>query len=339
MTDLTPTQHRKNDHLRICTTENVNSSMTAGFENVHIPHCALPEINFDDISLQCKFLGQTLSYPLLISSMTGGSDEGEAINQKLAQFAQKYNLAMGVGSQRVLLENRSADCFALRRVAPKAVLLANIGAVQLNYGVSYSDCTWLVEKLQAQGLILHLNALQEAIQPEGNRNFEGLLKKISELKKQMPSTPLILKETGCGLDYKSAVRALEAGVDILDVAGLGGTHWGFIEGLRSSEQKTLGTTFRNWGNPTAALLADLRKKLPHSTYLIASGGIRTGLEAAKAFYLGADLVGMALPFLISAQSKFDQSLDRTLETFAKELKVALFCSGSKNIEELKKYGQ
>lgn len=327
------TSRRKDEHLDIVRTRDVNSQLDAGWDAIELPHCALPETNFKEISLATKFLGREFSAPLLISSMTGGSPEGERINQVLAALAERRRIPMGVGSQRVALENRDKRLFALREVAPTATLYANLGIVQFNYGVSVDDALWLVEHLRADALILHANVLQEAIQFEGDRNFKGLLAKIPDLKKRL-TVPLILKETGCGLDAVTCRRAVDAGFDALDIAGLGGTHWGFIEGLRHEQRRELGELFRNWGLPTARALGEARKAVGAKVPLIASGGVRHGLDAAKALRLGADLVGLAAPFLKAAVNG-DQALDSFFDLQVEALKIALFCGGASKLEEWK----
>jgi isopentenyl-diphosphate delta-isomerase len=240
---------------------------------------------------------------------------------------------MGVGSQRVSIEKPEQNFFSIRRVVPKVTLFANIGAVQFNYGVSINELLKLSDKLQASAFILHLNPLQEAIQKEGNTNFSSLLSKIEAFKKKL-SIPLIIKEVGTGLDLKSAKALINVGVDALDIAGKGGTHWGYIEGLREKSRQQMGELFRDWGHPTPSLLKELRKNLDSKFPIIASGGIRTGLDAAKAIYLGANLVGMALPFLKTAQDK-NSSLESFFDFHCEALKIALFCSGSRTPEELK----
>ena len=341
------TLSRKDEHLDLCSQKNVNSIGSAGWEHITLPHSALPDLNFDEISLESKFLDKNFSAPLLISSMTGGSARGEQINQTLALFAQEMKIPMGVGSQRIFLEDKSEkilgsqEVFNLRKVAPRAVLYANIGAVQLNYGVSIKDCLYLIEKLQAQALILHLNPLQEAIQKEGNRNFKNLWPKISELCKQS-SVPIILKETGCGLDAQTCRRAHEVGIKAIDIAGFGGTHWGYIEGLRHTERASLGEQFRSWGIPTTEALIEARSILGKSFPIIASGGIRNGLEAAKAIYLGADFTGLALPFLKAFDQKTEaeqvEKLKKTYFELCEALKISLFCTNSANIAKLKDKG-
>ncbi len=323
---------RKDEHLDLCANNSVNSTHPAGWDEIEIPHCAAPEINFQSIDVTTQFLGHRVSAPIMISSMTGGSAEGEKLNALLSEFAQQQNIPMGVGSQRIQLENKDLSLFNLRKHAPKSILYANIGLVQFNYGVGVDDCQWLVDKLEASALILHLNPLQEAIQFEGNRDFSNLLKNISVLKKKL-SVPVILKETGCGLDLQTAKRALEEGADALDIAGRGGTHWGYIEGLRHNDRLELGEMFRNWGTPSADLLVQLRKHLGASTILISSGGLRHGLDVAKAMHLGANMTAMAQPFLKAAKLG-PASLEQFFKTQVEALKIAMFCSGAKNLEEL-----
>jgi isopentenyl-diphosphate delta-isomerase len=326
---------RKQAHLDLCRTQDVSSLSKAGWENFRLPHRALPELDFAQVTTECQFLGHSFATPFLISSMTGGSPEGERINQMLAEFAEARRIPMGVGSQRVALENRAAGLFRLRQVAPRATLFANIGVVQLNYGVTVDDCRWLVDQLEAQALILHANPLQEAIQTEGDRNFAQLWSRVRELKRKLP-VPLILKETGCGLDGETCARAAEAGIDALDVAGLGGTHWGFIEGLRDPKRRALGEIFRDWGIPTAEALIEAREAAGPELPIIASGGVRDALDAAKAAYLGADLVGMALPFLKKA-AEGPQALHEFLDLQTEALRIALFCSGLATWEAMKKH--
>jgi isopentenyl-diphosphate delta-isomerase len=324
---------RKQDHLDLCRTLDVSSQTQAGWDAIRLPHVALPEIDFRNVSLRSRFLGFEFSSPFLISGMTGGSSEGERINELLAQFAQERSIPMGVGSQRVALSERNKSFFRLREMAPRAVLFANIGAVQLNYGVTSDDLKWIVEQLEAQALVLHANPLQEAIQAEGDRDFSGLWKKITQLKREL-KIPIILKETGCGLDPQSCRRAVEAGLDALDIAGLGGTHWGFIEGLRNPQRAKLGEIFRNWGRPSAQALADAYEAVGTGMPLIASGGLRSGLDAAKALYLGAQIVGMALPFLKAVSEGGLEALSAFLDLHEEALRVALFCMGAETLESL-----
>jgi isopentenyl-diphosphate Delta-isomerase len=335
MTDLTPIQQRKEEHLELCREQDVESQLGAGWSTVTLPHCALPDLDLKDVDTRVEFLGHKLAAPFLISSMTGGSPEGESVNLVLARLAESKGLAMGVGSQRILAEKRDSKMFSIRESAPKAVLFANIGAVQLNYSVGVDDCRFIVDRLRAQALVLHLNPLQEAVQLEGDRNFSGLWPKIQQLCKTV-GVPVILKETGCGIDPLTAKRGIEAGVAALDVAGLGGTHWGFIEGLRSQKRRELGAIFRDWGIPSKnALEAVVAVARSTKTPVIASGGLRSGLDAARGLFLGADLCGMALPFLRAA-AQGERELESFFDTQVEALKIALFCTGSANVAALKK---
>lgn len=327
------TTTRKDEHLDICIKKDVSSQGSAGWDNVELPHCALPDIDFSEIDLQSEFLGQTFSAPLLISSMTGGSEKGERINEELSIFASEMRIPMGVGSQRVALEEKDKKLFSLRKIAPKAVLYANIGAVQLNYGVSTDDCRFLVDSLEAQALILHLNPLQEAIQKEGDRNFKGLWNKIEALSSSL-SVPVILKETGCGLDVETCLKAKNSGIAAVDIAGFGGTHWGYIEGLRNTSRVKLGETFRSWGIPTVEALFLAREALGPEFPIIASGGIRNGLEIAKSLYLGANLSGMALPFLKAAEEG-TEALKALYDETCEAIRIALFCTNCSTPLEIK----
>jgi len=330
---LTETSRRKQDHLDLCLNHNVESRESSSWDSIQLPHRALPEINFNDINLSTTFFKRKYAAPYLISSMTGGSPQGEELNLRLARFAEEKNIPMGVGSQRVALENREYGFFSrLRKEAPTVTLFANIGAVQLNYGVSADDCQWLIDSLEAQAFTLHCNPLQEAIQREGNRDFSNLFRKIEQIKKSL-TVPLILKETGCGIDPVTAQKAMDAGVDAIDIAGRGGSHWGFIEGLRSPERRELGVLFRNWGNESAQATRDCLRIVNKRIPVIASGGIRSGLDASKALYLGATLCGMALPFIRAAEQG-EEVLNTFWNTQTEALKIALFCMGCKEVYAL-----
>jgi isopentenyl-diphosphate delta-isomerase len=330
------TQTRKDDHLKICLEENVQCrQITNGLENYRFDHCCLPELNFTDIDLTTSFLGRKLGYPLLISSMTGGTENAKLINCRLAEIAQAYKIPMGVGSGRVVIEKPEvAETFNVRHLAPDVPLWANLGAVQLNYGYGWQQCLKLVDLLEADALILHLNPLQECIQPHGDTNFSKLLDQI-ELVCDKLSIPVIVKEVGNGISASMAQKLWQAGVKAIDVAGAGGTSWAKVESERAetSWQRQLGQTFADWGIPTADCLLQIRQsnsQLP----LIASGGIRNGLEVVKALALGADLVGLAFPFL-KAASKSPQALDELMQLLIAEIKTTLFCTGNSHIKDLK----
>ncbi|MFW6296079.1 MAG: type 2 isopentenyl-diphosphate Delta-isomerase [Halothece sp.] len=333
---MSETQTRKADHLRICLEEDVQFRRnTNGFERYRFTHCCLPELDYSEIDLCTSFLGKPLATPLLISSMTGGTEEAKRINHRLAEVAQRYQLAMGVGSQRVAVEKPEvADTFAVRSLAPDILLFANLGAVQLNYTYGLDQCLRVVDLLEADALILHLNPLQESIQTNGDRNFKGLLDKIAFLCKKLP-VPVIGKEVGNGISAIMAQRLMEAGVSAIDVAGAGGTSWAKVESERATDsfQRELGKTFADWGLPTAECLVDIRQ-INSSIPLIASGGLRNGLDVAKAIALGADLAGLAFPFL-QAASESPEALDNLVQQLIAEMTIALFCTGNSNIEQLK----
>jgi isopentenyl-diphosphate Delta-isomerase len=333
------TQARKADHLKVCLEDDVQCrDVTSGLERYRLTHCCLPELDYAEIDLRTQFLGKSLNAPLLISSMTGGTDLARTINQRLACLAQEHRLAMGVGSQRVAIENpHVADSFTLRKLAPDALLFANIGAVQLNYTYGLEQCLKAVELLEADALILHLNAVQEAVQTRGDKNFKGLFEKIAKLCDQLP-VPVIAKEVGNGISGVMAEKLLAVGVSAIDVAGAGGTSWAKVEAGRAQDpkQRRLGQTFADWGIPTAECLLQVRAVAP-TVPLIASGGLRNGLDAAKAIALGADLAGMALPFLAAA-TESDQTLQELMEILLAELTTALFCSGSANLGALRRSG-
>lgn len=330
------TQNRKADHLRICLDEDVQfSANTNGLERYRFTHCCLPEIDRQDINLTTTFLGKQLSAPLLISSMTGGTEQAGIINQRLAEVAQHYKIAMGVGSQRVAVEKpQVASTFAVRSHAPDILLFANLGAVQLNYDYGLDQCLRIVDLLAADALILHLNPLQECIQTTGDTNFRGVLDKIEKLCAKLP-VPVIAKEVGNGISGAMAEKLLAAGVAAIDVAGAGGTSWAKVESERAENplQRRLGMTFADWGLPTAECITDIRAKSPHVP-LIASGGLRHGLDAAKALALGADIAGMALPFL-QAAAQSETALYDLVEVLLAEITTVLFCTGNTTIEQLK----
>ena len=334
---MTNTQTRKADHLRICLEDDVQfGNLTNGLDRYRFDHCCLPELDLSEVDLKTKFLHKTLKAPILISSMTGGTQQAKTINCRLAVAAQKHGLAMGVGSQRIAVENPdTAHTFAVRSLAPDAVLFANLGAVQLNYTYGLEQCLRVVEILQADALILHLNPLQECIQPHGDTKFKGLLDKIKQLCQQI-GVPVIAKEVGNGISAKMAAKLIDVGVDVIDVAGAGGTSWAKVESERAETnlQRRLGRTFADWGISTADCIVQIRDSYPDLP-LIASGGLRDGMEVAKAIALGADLAGLAWPFL-QAASESERALDELIELLVAEIKTVLFCTGNKNLTELKR---
>lgn len=333
------TQTRKADHLRICLEEDVQCQQTTnGLERYRFTHCCLPEINRNEISLSTAFLGKQLAAPLLISSMTGGTDLAGIINHRLAEVAQHYKIAMGVGSQRVAVEHpQVASTFAVRSHAPDILLFANLGAVQLNYDYGLDECRRVVDILAADALILHLNPLQECIQPRGDTNFRGLLDKIEKLCSKLP-VPVIAKEVGNGISAVMAAKLLAAGVTAIDVAGAGGTSWAKVESERAenAKQRRLGMLFADWGIPTAECITSIRATMPQVP-LIASGGLRHGLDIAKAIALGANIAGSALPFL-QAASESEAALYALVDILIAEITTVLFCTGNSNLEQLQSSG-
>jgi isopentenyl-diphosphate delta-isomerase len=333
---LTKTQKRKKEHLEICLdTESVTSASGTGLNRYRFVHNALPELDIDEIDLSTTFLGKRLQAPILISSMTGGFDLARKVNRNLAAAAQSLGLAMGVGSQRVAVEEPSAaGSFEVRDVAPDILLFGNLGAVQLNYGYTVEHCRRAVSMIGADALILHLNVLQEAVQPEGNRNFKGLGEKIAAVCREL-EVPVIAKEVGNGISVDAATRLQRAGVKALDVAGYGGTSWSAVEAQRAVKQgKRPDTAFAAWGIPTEEAIVSVRQALP-DIQLIASGGVRSGVDIAKAIALGADLGAFGQPLLAAAL----ESSAKVVEFIAgviHELKVSMLCVGAVDLTALRK---
>ncbi len=330
------TQVRKADHLRICLDEDVQFHRTGnGLDRYRFVHCCLPELDYQDLVLNTTFLGKSLGAPLLISSMTGGTEQAKLINTRLAEVAQQYRLAMGVGSQRVAVENPELQStFSIRAIAPDALVFANLGAVQLNYSYGLEQCQQVVDWLGADALILHLNPLQECVQTRGDTNFKGLLAKIETLCQQLP-VPVIAKEVGNGISAKMAKRLIDCGISAIDVAGAGGTSWARVESERAQDfkQRRLGNTFADWGLPTADCITAIRAIAPEIP-LIASGGLRTGLDVAKTIALGADLAGLAWPFL-QAASDSEAAVYDLAELLVAEISTAMFCTGSATLADLR----
>ena len=332
---LTKTQARKKEHLEICLdTENVSSHSSTGLDRYRFIHNALPELDLDEIDVGTTFLGKKLRAPILISSMTGGFDLARKVNRNLAAAAQELGIAMGVGSQRVAIEEPAAvDSFQVRDVAPDILLLGNLGAVQLNYGYSIDQCRRAVEMIGADALILHLNVLQEALQPEGNRNFKGLTEKIATVCREL-KVPVVVKEVGNGISVEVAKRLHGAGVAAIDIAGKGGTAWSAVEAQRATQQgKPYSGTFTDWGIPTEEALVGVRAALPQ-IQLVASGGIRSGLDIAKSVALGADMAAFGQPLLAAALESLREVV-KFIDGIIHELKVAMLCVGAANLQSLR----
>jgi isopentenyl-diphosphate delta-isomerase len=334
MGKVTQTGSRKANHIQINLEHNVGSGLTTGLECYRFTHQALPELDMEEVCLRLDLFNKKLNAPLLISSMTGGTDEAARINRTLAEAAQETGIAMGLGSQRVAIENPELEItYKIRRYAPDILLFANLGAVQLNYGYGIEECLRVVEMAEADALILHLNALQEAVQPEGQMHFKGLLSKIEIICRNLP-VPVIAKEVGWGISEQAAVQLASAGVAAIDVAGAGGTSWSQVEMHRAKNegQARLAAAFIDWGIPTAESIHIVRQAVPGMT-IFASGGIRSGIDIAKAIALGASLGGMANPLLKSAVESKEATI-QTIKEIMLEMQVCMFAAGAANIEQL-----
>ena len=327
---------RKEEHLHINLEEDVQpKDVTTGLENYHFLHQALPEIDASAIDLSATLFGKQLKAPLIISSMTGGIEAARHINRNLAQAAQAMGIAMGVGSQRAAIDDPEvAITYQIRDVAPDILLFANLGAVQLNYGYGVAECQRAVEMIQADALILHLNPLQEALQQNGNTNFAGLLSKIERVCHELP-VPVVVKEVGWGISQSVAQMLAATGVSGIDTAGAGGTSWGEVERHRAHSEisNSIAAAFSHWGISTAESIRMVQQGAPGIT-LIAGGGIRTGVDAAKAIALGADVVAIAAPFLKAAATSAE-AVTQTITEIIEELRVAMFCIGVANLDQLK----
>ncbi len=330
----TPISKRKQDHIRINLEEDVSSACTTGLEGYHFLHQALPEMALNDVNLTQQLFEKEQAVPLFVSSMTGGTDKAASINRILATAAQEVGLAMGVGSQRAAINSPElADTFKVRQYAPDILLFANLGAVQLNYGYGLDACRRAVEMVEADALILHLNPLQEALQPEGDHNFRDLVSKISLLSEKL-EVPLIVKEVGWGISVETAESLLDAGVSAIDVAGAGGTSWSQVEMYRledSFQAKTAGA-FIDWGIPTSESILNVRK-VSQKVPVFASGGLRTGVDIAKCLALGATMGGLASVFLKAADDSLESAIN-TMRMIVDQIRIAMFACGAKNLDEL-----
>jgi len=329
-------ERRKADHIRINLEEDVAfKALSNGLEKVFFMHRALPELDLAAVDTSTSVLGKSLRTPLLISSMTGGTERARAINRELAAGAQAAGLAMGLGSMRAAIEDPAlASTYQVRDVAPDILLFANLGAVQLNYGYGLAQCRRAVDMIAADALILHFNALQEAVQPEGDGNFAGLLGKVEAICRALP-VPVVAKEVGWGFSAEDARRLGEAGVAAIDVAGAGGTSWSQVEMYRAPTARLarVAGAFIDWGIPTAVSIRYCREAAPHLP-IFASGGIKNGIEAAKCIALGASLVGLAGEFLRAADREGAAGVVELAETITDELRVAMFCAGAADLPAL-----
>jgi isopentenyl-diphosphate delta-isomerase len=331
------TAGRKAEHIRINLEEDVAAKgVTTGLERYRFIPRALPEIDLADVDVSRDLFGYRLRAPLFISCMTGGVPEAEVINHTLAEAAQELGLAIGLGSGRVLLERPEVlPSFDIRPSAPDVPILANLGAIQLNRGVGTEQCRRLVDLLRADALVLHLNALQEALQPEGDTNFACLLDRIAVLCRDL-DVPVVAKEVGWGIAPDEVKLLLQAGVAAVDVAGAGGTSWSEVERHRmdSPLRQRVAAAFADWGLPTADAVRDARRAAPEAL-IFASGGIRDGMDVARAIALGADMVGMAGPFLRAASQGTDAVLDLATEMI-EVLRTVMFCIGAPTLDDLRR---
>jgi isopentenyl-diphosphate delta-isomerase len=330
-------EQRKADHIRVNLEEDVSfDRLTVGFERYRFIHQALPELDLRQVDLGTTFFGKRLNAPVLISCMTGGTDQARQINRNLAIAAQHYGIPMGLGSQRAgIVHPEKADTFKVRDVAPDILLFANLGAVQFNYGFGLDECRRAVAMIEADALVLHLNPLQEAVQPEGDVDFSGLAKKIEAVCKQL-EVPVIAKEVGWGISEQTARLLIDAGVAAIDVAGSGGTSWSQVEMYRAPTDlhQRVAAAFRDWGIPTSESIQMVRRAAPDIP-IIASGGLRSGIDIAKAIALGAHLGGMAGPFLKAAAVSVEAVME-TIEETIRVLRIAMFSAGAGDLAALQR---
>ena len=331
------TAKRKREHLELCLTDDVKFKMkTNGFDKYDFKHYALTEVEIDKINFETKLFKKKISYPFLISCMTGGTTEAENINAKLAVAAQDLNIPIGVGSQRQALENQNYhDSYkTIRKNAPTVPVFGNIGAAQIVKLKKLKAVQSLVDQIEADAMVIHLNPLQELLQKEGEPNFKGLLTKIKELVKIL-DVPVIVKEVGSGISGLAAKKLLEVGVKGIDVAGAGGTSWAGVEMLRMKNQKDV--ELWDWGIPTASCIYDVHKLKKNSKFiLIGSGGINSAMDAVKAIALGADLVASARVILQTLNKSGIEGVKNLIESWFEFIKSIMFLTGSQSLSDLQK---
>ncbi|WXG45032.1 MAG: type 2 isopentenyl-diphosphate Delta-isomerase [Promethearchaeati archaeon SRVP18_Atabeyarchaeia-1] len=335
------TSERKLDHIRICLTKDVQSlHKRPGFLDIELIHNALPEIDLSDVSTETEFFGKRIAAPLAIAGMTGGHPIAMRINEALAKAAQEARIAMGIGSQRAAIEDPSLEesYSIVRKVAPDIPIIANLGAPQLSRGYGIGEARKAVEMVEADALAIHLNPLQEAVQTEGETKTSGVLDKIGRIASKL-DVPLIAKETGCGIAYEEACKLLDCNVKGVDVGGAGGTSWAAVEAYRELAQTPsnadgyhMGLIFRDWGIPTAASVLEV--SLVKSLTIIATGGVRNGIDVAKSIALGANIAGVALPLLSPAYSGDQTTLAAMIKRMIRELRTSMYLTGSKDLKDL-----
>jgi isopentenyl-diphosphate delta-isomerase len=326
-------QKRKSEHIRLCTTKDVAfKEKTTLLECVELNYKALPELSLDEVNLSTEFLGKKFSFPFMISAITGGAAESKKINAELAQAAQEFGIGLGLGSMRAVLQQPSLiDTYFVRDAAPDIFIAANIGVAQLKQ-YSPAQINEAITALEADALAIHINAAQEAVQPEGDVDFSGLIAKIAEYSEKI-KVPVYVKEVGHGISFEVAMALKETNIKAIDVQGAGGTSWAKVDSLR--HKTSFGAVFQDFGVPTAASIIETKHAL-HATSkkIIASGGIRNGLDAVKALVLGADLCASAMPILQAQQKKGAEGVKTYLNEIKKEMEIASFLLGCKNLAEL-----
>jgi len=336
MSDAPPTD-RKDQHLDVVLSGRGRHARDAGFDSIRFVHEALPDLDHDKIDLGADFLGRRLKAPLLISSMTGGPARAEAVNARLAEAAQHLGIALAVGSQRTALQDSAVAGLdlSLRRRAPDTPILSNIGAAQLTRGFGLDEARRVIEMIGADALIVHLNPLQEACQPEGDRDWWGVGAALEALIRKI-EVPVVVKETGAGLSGRTARRLIDMGAAAVDVAGAGGSNWALIEGERAADpaDKAHALAFADWGIPTPRAIVDVRRACPDAV-VIGSGGIRDGLDVARAIRLGADIVGQAAGAL-QAATLSTEAVVAHFQGLIRQLRTTCFCTNSGNLGALRR---
>ncbi|MBD3362614.1 type 2 isopentenyl-diphosphate Delta-isomerase [Candidatus Dojkabacteria bacterium] len=330
---------RKNEHLDIVLHEDVEPHFSY-LSQYFLDYVSMPEIDMNEIETNFSFFGFPLSFPFYISSMTGGSQLAKKINTNIAIACEEEKIGFGLGSMRIVYEKpETLSSFDVKKHCPNIPMFTNLGIVQLNYGMKYDDIQNLIDKVSADGIFFHINHLQEAIQPEGNKNYKNLLNKFEKIVTKL-EIPVIIKEVGHGIDYKTAKRLYEIGVKWIDVSGTGGTSWALIEGyrrLKHKEKRTqgnLGYIFRSQGIPTPEAILDLKKI--KGLNIIAGGGVRSGLHIAISIALGANMATSARPFL-KAATQSPEAVMKIIQGYKDELRTAMFLSGAKNLKQLSKH--
>ena len=326
---------RKDQHIEICRSDDVEaSSRYTGFEKLQFTPNALPELDEESIDTSICFLGSQFSFPMMIAGMTGGIAKGSEINRRLARAAAHFRIPMGIGSQRLALDNpKYNDIFRVKQDVPDVFLVGNVGGAQLLERDPIELCQRAVDMVEADALAIHLNVLQESIQVEGDRHFRGLLDVIQKICNRL-DVPVLVKEVGCGVSGETALILHELGISGIDIGGKGGTSWGYIEGLRSSSRETrnLGNIFRDWGIPTAYSVASVRQACP-GLPIVATGGVRSGLDIAKAMAVGAQMAGIGLP-LLRAALESEEAVFNLIGSYSRGLRITMMASGCQSLGQL-----